>query len=205
MAFSIFGMIATQLMWDENKPNAESTTSFGTSFNDALKELKKRDVLSIGIIESLYQAVLNIYLFAWTPILQSSTDKGINVGFIFTCFVITMILGTTFYEIFMIYLRCPYYLSISLALLLEVIFFLLVAYVDQFLTRLIFLALINGITGFYNPLNSIIKSRILVEQHRALLMSIFRIPLNGYVIIVLVCIRYMGPFEVFIIITNRFL
>jgi hypothetical protein len=189
-------MIASQLMWAENKPNEGSTVKMYKSFFEACEELKKREVLSMGIIESFYQAVVNIYLFAWTPILQNSTLLGINVGFIFTCFVLTMIIGTKFYEIFMIYLKCEYYISISICLLIEVLLFFFISYIDVFLVRLFLLAAVNGTCGFFGPLNSIIKSRILVEKHRATLMSIFRIPLNLYVIIVLVSLRYMDPFQV---------
>jgi hypothetical protein len=189
-------MVATQLLWAENCPHRDSELSINQNFIEAFSELKKREVLSMGIIESLFQAVVNIYLFAWTPILQNSTYMGINVGFIFTCFVTTMIMGTKIYEIFMIYLKCEYYISISVSLLIELLLFFFVSYIDNFLIRLILLAGINGVTGFINPLNSIIKSRILVEQHRATLMSIFRIPLNFYVIIVLVSLRFMNPFQV---------
>ena len=64
---------------------------------------------------------------------------------------------------------------------------------------MLYLALFNGLTGFYNPLNSIIKSNILVEKYRALLMNLFRIPLNTYVIVVLLTLRYMNPFTVALI------
>lgn len=172
--------------------------SIRTSFGEAFSELKKREVLSMGFIESIFQAVINIYLFIWTPILQNSTDKPINIGFVFTCFVIALILGTTLFEIFMIYLRSEYYISITISLLAELILFFLIFYVDNFLVRMILLAGINGISGFLNPLNSIIKSKILIEKHRATLMSIFRIPLNFFVIIVLISLRYMNPFLVII-------
>jgi hypothetical protein len=195
-------MIASQCLWAENKPNAESPTGMNKNFMEALKELKKREVLSMGIIESIFQAVFNIYLFAWTPILQNSTITGINVGFIFTCFVTTMIIGTKIYEIFMIYLRCEYYLSISMSLLIELILFFFVSYIDSFLVRFSLLCMINGVSGFFCPLNSIIKSRILVEKHRATLMSIFRIPLNLYVIVVLVSLKFMNPFQVIYFLYN---
>jgi hypothetical protein len=48
----------------------------------------------------------------------------------------------------------------------------------------------------YLPLNSIIKSKILVEKHRATLMSIFRMPVNAYVIITLLALKYMDAFTV---------
>jgi hypothetical protein len=196
VSFSIFGMMSMFSMWSENRSAENILKGMGKSFLEAFSELKKREVLSMGLIESLFQAVINIYLFMWTPILQNSTEKEINVGFIFTCFVIALIVGTTVFEIFLIYLRCRYYISITISLFIELIFFFLIYYIENFLMRMILLAGINGISGFINPLNSIIKSRILVEEHRAALMSIFRIPLNFYVIIVLISLRYMNPFMV---------
>ena len=74
-------------------------------------------------------------------------------------------------------------------------FLLFITYFDdRFLARLIYLSLFNGMTGFYNPLKSIVKSNILIDRYRALLMNLFRIPLNTYVIIVLLTLRYMNPF-----------
>jgi hypothetical protein len=201
ISFSVLGIMAIQVFWAENKPQENIKKGMMKSFSEAFSELKKREVLSMGIIESIFQAVLNIYLFAWTPILQNSTtSSNINVGFIFTCFIFSMILGTKIFEIFMIYLKAENYISISISLFLELILFLLIPYIDSFLVRFFLLASINGVTGFMFPLNSIIKSKILVEEHRATLMSIFRIPLNLYVIIVLVCLRYMNPFSVNILI-----
>ena len=43
---------------------------------------------------------------------------------------------------------------------------------------------------------TIIKSKILVEKHRATLMSIFRMPVNAYVIITLLALKYMDAFTV---------
>jgi hypothetical protein len=71
---------------------------------ESIQELKQRDVLSIGLIESIYQAVFNVYLFIWTPILQISKlnlneDSNINVGFIYICFVLMLIIGAKFFEV----------------------------------------------------------------------------------------------------------
>ena len=199
IAFSLFGSIAIAALWDENKPMANSKVSAISQFADACQQLKKREVLSVGLIESIVMAVLNIFLFSWTPILKESTPGDINVGFIFTCMVLTMILGTKIYEVVILHMGCDYYGSIAASLLLECSLFMVVYFADSFLTRLLCLSAINGIQGFFNPLNSIIKSKILIEKYRALLMNIFRIPLNLYVIIVLVTLRYMNPFTVALI------
>ena len=88
---------------------ADSKVSAMSQFKDACLELEKREVLCVGLIESIVMAVLNIFLFSWTPILKESTPGEINVGFIFTCMVLTMILGTKIYEMVILHLGCDYY------------------------------------------------------------------------------------------------
>ena len=145
-----------------------------------MRELKKKEVLCIGLIESIYQGVLSIFIFAWQPVLESSINKPINPGFIFTCFVISLILGAGLFEIFTIYIKSNYYKLIVNLLLIVLVIFLNIYLINNFLIRLILCAFFNGSTSFFNSLLSIIKSQLLVEKHRALLMNIFRIPLNIY-------------------------
>ena len=196
IGLSALAIIASAILWGENKPMANSKDSPWKQFSDACLEFKKTEVLCIGVIEGIVMAVLNIFLFSWTPILKTSTKGGINVGFIFTCMVLTMIIGTKSYEVVVVNLGCDYYLSITASCFIEFLLFMIVYNEESFFIRLINIALINGIQGFYNPLNSIIKSKILKEKYRALLMNIFRIPLNLYVIIILFVIKYMEPLSI---------
>ncbi len=168
-----------------------------SSMKEAIKELKKREVLSIGIMESLYNAVVNIFIFSWTPLLQRSTNaQNLQVGFVFLCFVCCVIIGTSLFEFFIITLKSKFYLTMVLILFVDICLFLTTYFTDSFIVRLVSLASIEGMTGFYLPLNSTVKSKILVEKHRATLMSLFRIPLNAYVIFVLLGLKYIDPFTV---------
>lgn len=110
---------------------------------DALQDLKDPKILCIGLIESFYSAVLNIYIFSWTPLLQHSTIGEINVGFVYILFVIFSLLGAAFYDIFLIILKTNYLKLMTYSLLLEIVMFLLIFYVDNFNLRLIFLSTIN--------------------------------------------------------------
>ena len=196
---SFLAFVVIQIYWDENKPLAQSTKTFGEQLKEASQELKKVNVLCIGLIEGIALAVLNIFLFSWTPILKQSTPGGMNVGFIYTTMVLTMIVGTKSYEVLIVYCNLDYYMSITGCVFIQGVL-LYICYVDdRFLARMIYLALFNGLTGFYNPLNSIVKSTIIIEKYRALLMNLFRIPLNIYVIVVLLTLRYMNPFTVALI------
>ena len=87
-------------LWEENSPNNDGKQNMAHSYVEAVQEFKKREVSSIAIIESLFMAVYNIFLFAWTPILQSSTTATeINIGIIFITFIMSMIAGTMLFEV----------------------------------------------------------------------------------------------------------
>lgn len=199
IGLSALASIVIGVLWEENAPLANNPSNTMQQFQEAIKELKKVNVLCIGLIEGIAMGILNIYLFSWTPILKQSTPGGMNVGFIYTSMVLTMIVGTKSYEVLIVYCNFDYYMSITGCLFIQGVLLFLTYYINSFLARMLFLALFNGLTGFYNPLNSIVKSNILVDEYRALLMNLFRIPLNMYVIIVLLTLRYMNPFTVAII------
>ena len=196
---SFLALVIIAKLWDENVPAIPKGTSSCDQIIEAMKEFKKKEVLCIGLIEGIAMACLNIFLFSWTPILKQSTPGGMNVGFIFTSMVLTMIVGTKSYEVLIVYLQFDYYMSIAGCMFFQGLLLFLTYYIESFLARMIFLALFNGLTGFYNPLNSIVKANILIEKYRALLMNLFRVPLNTYVIVVLLTLRYMNSFIVALI------
>ena len=195
--FSLLSLLVIAKNWKENALSKSETIM--AQMKGALREFKKGEVLGIGLIEGIVMACLNMFLFSWTPILKQSTSGGMNPGFIFTSMVLTMIVGTKLCKLLIVYLYCDYFISITGCLFLQGIFLILTYYKDSFLERLIFLCAFDGLIGFYNPVNSVLKSKILVEKYRALLMNLFRVPLNIYVIIVLLTIRYINSFTVALI------
>ena len=116
---SLLASIIIGRLWAENDLLIDKKSTFWEQLKGASKELKKMDVLCIGLIEGIALGCLNIYLFSWTPILKQSTPGGMNVGFIFTGMVLTMIVGTKSYEVLIVYLQCDYYISIAGCLFLQ--------------------------------------------------------------------------------------
>lgn len=193
--FSILSMIIIQICWEENDIIINKN-SIGTCYKEAFKEIKKREVLSVGISESFILAVQNLFLFLWTPILLSSTPGNINIGFIFLCMVTSIVIGTKLFEVSIIYLRANLYYLLATTLFCMSCILLGIIYINNFFIRVCLFASLNGFSGLYSPLFSIIKYKILKDQYRALLMNIFRIPLNFYVIIALLLLKYIDPFKV---------
>ena len=201
--FSIFlslaASIVISILWDENNLQLTPSEDIKTQLKNAIGEFKQMEVICVGLMEGIAMTSLNIFLFSWTPILKQSTFDGIKEGFIFILIVLTKIVNTKLFELLIIYLYFDYYISIAGCLFFQGLILFLVYYVDSFLAKMIFLALFNGLTGFYNPLNSIVKSNILVEKYRALLMNLFRVPLNIYKIIILFTLINMNSFTVALI------
>ena len=96
---SLAASIVIAVLWDENELQLKKSEDTKEQLKNAMKEFNKMEVLCIGLIEGIAMACLNIYLFSWTPILTQSTPGGMNVGFIFTSMVLTMIVGTKSYEV----------------------------------------------------------------------------------------------------------
>jgi hypothetical protein len=114
------------------------------SYHQAFRELKKREVLTVGLVEGLFHGVFQIYLFAWTPILQLSTImRDMNVGMVSICIVFMLIIGTLIYEIIIIQFNCNLYIGLSLALLSQCFFFLFAYFIESFTIRLLLLSMIN--------------------------------------------------------------
>lgn len=145
VVLSFLGFLVIHFFWNENKPNSSNTNpDYYNSFKEALKELNKRDVLTVGIIESIWQACLSLFIFIWTPIMQLSHPEGhMNVGFIFFCFVLVMVSGTSVFELLVINIKARYYLCMSIALLAELVASFTIYYVESFQVRLIAFAIIN--------------------------------------------------------------
>lgn len=191
---------------NENNSNNKTFSAFYNQLKDSLQELKKKEVLYIGIIESIMNSSWGLFLFSWTPLLNDLSIKNhVNVGFTYICFVMALIGGAILYEIFIIKLRKSYYKVLFVAILIQIICFLVIVYTRSFYICLINLAFVNGMIGFTSPLFSIIKSSVIIEKFRSQIMSLFRVPLNIYVITLLLMTHYLSSTKVRFIIIKYFI
>ena len=200
MGFSFLGFFFIYFLWDENKGELRENNIW-SNFRDGLGEIiYNKKVLFIGLIESIVVCGFGLFLFAWTPILKSMTIEGnINVGFVFVCFVMSLITGATIFEIIVIKLRVKLYKSLLIGIFTIITLFLIVIYTKSFLISLISLAFINGSIGYVNPLLSTIKSQIISDSHRSQVMCIFRVPLNLFLTILFILTGYLSTKQVFLI------
>lgn len=143
MSFSAIAFVSIFFLWDENKPNSSGNEQSDTTYKDVIKELKKPEVLSVGLIESFFQATLTLFVFVWTPLLQGVVDGPINIGLISICFVVMLIAGTSIYDILIVKFKLDSYIGLMLVLLANFTFFITIYFSNSFMLRLIVLSFIE--------------------------------------------------------------
>jgi len=172
--------------WEENRPNYTADNSLEiTKLSVSMREgfqliFENKAILLLGLIDSIYTCSIQIFIFFWTPFLQSTSHTlHINPGIIFIVMIIANLThnkslelmnklskGVNYYSVFV------GYSAIYSGLFLGAYF------VEGYFFRVLFVCIINGSGGITHPLISYFKAEILVEKYRALLMNIFMVPSN---------------------------
>ena len=182
----MFSLVALSVVWNENFEESKtiSQESVAKSCTEGLKEIVQNlDLFLIGIIQSLFESVLFVFVFIWTPALDVFHD--IPLGIAFASFMVCYMLGS---------LVCDYLLAkvgYSITRLLVVVsasasgVFVCAAYFAAYksanfyrLKMLICLQLFELICGFYFPIMRVLREKVLPDEHRLSITNWFRVPLT---------------------------
>lgn len=157
-------------------------------------ELRKPQVLAVGLTDALYFSAIQIFMFIWTPILQENSGvKMINTGMIFMLMMLSALCQNKLLGILHKLLKIEYFTINILYLIAFCLCFLTLKLSDSFLLSLLTLTIINGSFGMYVPVLGYMRSVLLAEKNRAFMMNIFKIPLNIIVILLLTLSSYFNP------------
>ncbi|CAD5121005.1 unnamed protein product [Dimorphilus gyrociliatus] len=149
------------------------------SFLPAIRELAEQpEVLTLGVLEALFESSMAIFVFVWTPVL---TPPSPSYGIIFSTFMICVLIGGAVYEILKKHKTQNILIIISIST--SCIGFAISAFFTtpdhpaRFGTFLGLLIVEIG-AGIYFPSMMELRKRILPEKHVELLRAIFGVPLN---------------------------
>ncbi|KAM6231002.1 molybdate-anion transporter-like [Spheniscus humboldti] len=162
--------------------NYRKKRAFSKTRGDGLKcLLSDRPILLLGTIQALFESVIYIFIFLWTPVLD---PHGAPLGIVFSSFMAASTLGSSLYRLTVSgrYRLQPIHL-LSLAVLL--VFFSLFTLtfstnpgqespVESFLAFL----LIALSCGLYFPAMGFLRRKVVPERDRLGVMNWFRLPLS---------------------------
>nr|XP_033795523.1 molybdate-anion transporter [Geotrypetes seraphini]XP_033795524.1 molybdate-anion transporter [Geotrypetes seraphini]XP_033795526.1 molybdate-anion transporter [Geotrypetes seraphini]XP_033795527.1 molybdate-anion transporter [Geotrypetes seraphini] len=165
--------------WDENfgKKN-----NFSRTCVEGLRcLLSDRRVLLLGTIQALFESVIYIFIFLWTPVLDPHQPP---LGIVFSSFMAASMLGSSLYRIATskkYHLQPIHILSLSVLMLFFSLFMLTFStHPSQENPSESFLAflLIELACGLYFPAMGFLRQKVIPEKDQVGVLNWFRVPLN---------------------------
>lgn len=183
------------VLWNENfgEKKQFSVAKERKACGEGLKEIVQNvDLFLVGIIQSLFESVVFVFVFIWTPALGIVHD--IPLGIVFASFMVCFLLGS---------IVCDYLISkvgykmtrmlIAISASASVIFLVAALFAQNKtssfhrIVLLLCLQLFELVCGFYFPIMRVLREKTLPEEHRLSVTNWFRVPLTILSSLALLC------------------
>ncbi len=217
---SIITMIAiffTILLWNENyggstsKKQSKTTKNKSKSKNDFIEVYqlikKQPNIIIIGLISCLFEASMYLFILIWHPLLTSlcpsdsdsysdnnNTTCPLESGLLYSAFMLCCMIGSKCSNTLIFGKKIKLSFILFLASISLGIISILVHYNDiqyNFIIISLLFCIYEICIGYYFPTISTIRSNIIPNNYKSMIMNILRIPLNFLVIIVFLNIKYL--------------
>ena len=172
--------------WQENY--GDKSQSFKQSLKDGLQViLGHRKVLVLGLVQTCVESTMYIFVFLWTPVMESGVTDRMPLGWMFSCFMICIMIGSQISTLLShsgvsdqkILYKCLIFMTLSMAVctLATRADFCFDTPLCKKVSFFCFLILETSI-GAYFPVSASLRSKYIPEHCRASIMTWFRLPLN---------------------------
>lgn len=186
------------LLWKENVAEGSDSSSKPT-IREALNVVRKDPkIMSVGAVQSLFEAAMYIFVLQWPPALTTAITKAFGdgavtpYGTVFSCFMACCLLGSTMFGYFTKKgTKTETFTAgmLSLATLAMAGATAVTTSASQSLWALIAsFFLFEGCVGMYFPSIGTLRSKYIPDSHRSVIMNLFGIPLNALVVSVFLSI-----------------
>ncbi|CAE7836552.1 MFSD5 [Symbiodinium sp. KB8] len=141
-------------------------------------------ILWCGIVCSLFESSMFIFVFNWTPVLMKVGEPDPPFGHIFAGFMIFCMLGSRLFSMAVHSIpneRIGMYTLIVAALCHGSILF-----VDSESIHLLAFFIFEMCVGIYFPMMGTMKGQIVPESKRSTIYNLYRVPLNAIVVLTLI-------------------
>ncbi|NP_001121281.1 molybdate-anion transporter precursor [Xenopus laevis] len=165
--------------WDENYGQ---TSSFRRVCGDGLRcLLRDRRVLLLGTIQALFESVVYIFIFLWTPVLD---PHNAPLGIAFSSFMAASAVGSSLYHLATskkYHLQPMHVLCLSILMVFFSLFMLTFSTApgqEHPTESLLAFLLIELACGLYFPAMRFLRRRLIPEKEQTGVLNWFRVPLN---------------------------
>lgn len=206
--------------WSENYGGTENSNnnSSESSFSSLSKgfDLIKNDsrIAALGLAQSSFEGAMYTFVFMWTPALKSEAETKAelngetlenstseNLGLIFACFMVSVMVGSSIFKLMTNHKGMLYKIPLFLHAIAFCAMGATTMFIDNKQIVYAMFLLFEMTVGLFYPAYGCIKSERIPEEIRSAVMNIFRMPLNGFVVLLLLKIKYLAPESVFMVCT----
>ena len=183
--FLILAGLLIQCTWEENygkqgkilKPCCESLRLIITD----------RKVFVIGAVQALFESVMYLFVFLWTPVLEPANPP---LGIVFSCFMSCIMFGGGIYE-FLNLRKIKVTIIIPVVIYAAMIANITASYASANHPRTTFVIfiIIELLCGIYFPALGKLRYYALPEAHHTGIINWFRVPLNAIAAVVLLALH----------------
>lgn len=180
--------------WKENTGDGH-TTLYDSLAGAAGYVKDDRKILLLGATQALFEGGMYVFVFIWTPALNSgmhakeTIPEGIS-GWIFASFMVCVAIGSRMFQHFLKE-RFPVEMSLLYTVGVAAIALAVPIIVTDHLLRFIGFLLFEICVGIFWPSIGLMRSRLIPEEFRSTLMTLFRVPLNLIVLVVLTNVEHL--------------
>jgi len=162
--------------WNENKGTSNSTLQ--TNCVSGLRSIiTNKNILLVGWTQSMFESVMFVFVFLWTPVLQPA---GPPLGIVFSSFMCCTWIGGSCWEL---YLKSKFQDTITVSWVLYSVMVLnglaAVASANHPRTSFLIFLLIQFMCGIYFPTMGRLRAKLLPKVQHSAIMNWFRVPLNA--------------------------
>ncbi|XP_018017872.1 molybdate-anion transporter isoform X2 [Hyalella azteca] len=176
--FLLLSGIIIAKTWPENYGN--TANNLRHSCMEGLRTIIfKEEILYLGIVQSLFEANMYIFVFQWTPILDEHNDTPL--GMVFASFMVCIMVGSSLYAI-LLHKKVSEAKLLTLAVIMAMVSMAICVLTSgnsslKSITYAAFL-LLEVSVGMYFPSIGYLRSQVIPEELRAGIMNWFRVPMN---------------------------
>lgn len=171
----------------ESKDDNKQGPWYAALKNAGVVTWRNTDILLCGLISSLFEGSMYIFVFMWTPALTSLTPKkegdesaSLPFGLIFSTFMVCCMAGSSLFSVLVDRVRGEV-MAVGVFLVSSLSMAAICASKSDTLTFCC-MNVFEMCVGMYWPIMGTMKGAIVPEDKRAAIYNLFRIPLNFIVL-----------------------
>ena len=186
----LVGLFLCGWWWDLDQPEGQQTLFDG--FQSGLTAMNT-NIWIIGLSQSFFMGAMYSFVFLWTPALSIS-KKTVPYGLVFATFMVMISIGSGIFKRMSHHVeRMPYLIFCLSTTASMVTIFTLENEAAVFASFLMF----ELACGIMFPTYGSLRSLYIPNEHRTTIMNIYRIPLNVFVVIILINKKYISLRQTF--------